>query len=144
MPFVSTIEQRGQSARATAENLASWLEKACKEQNLSAGGTTSSSTTSTMVVLRARVAAGRLGGASRRGGIGVALSTTATKSWVPDDARSLEKAAMTSVLHDFTQSQLRKAEKMVPWFLSQMPAAYFRLVSDEERLSHLQATTQRS
>ena len=93
-----------------------------------------------MVVLRARVAAGRLGGASRRGGIGVALSTTATKSWVPDDARSLEKAAMTSVLHDFTQSQLRKAEKMVPWFLSQMPAAYFRLVSDEERLSHLQAT----
>ena len=68
------------------------------------------------------------------------LSTAAPKSWVPRDSEKLEKAAVSALLHEYSVKQQRTAEKMVPWFLRQMPAAYFRLVGDDERLAHLQAT----
>lgn len=64
---------------------------------------------------------------------------TNLQSWIPKDEEALEKAAVASVLHEYSQRQLKTAEMMVPWFLTHMPAAYFRLVGDEDRLSHLQA-----
>ncbi|KAJ8604969.1 hypothetical protein CTAYLR_006901 [Chrysophaeum taylorii] len=42
-------------------------------------------------------------------------------------------------MHEYTQMQLKMAERLVPWFLDQMPASYFRSVSEADRLQHLRA-----
>ncbi|KAH8092387.1 glutamate/leucine/phenylalanine/valine dehydrogenase [Aureococcus anophagefferens] len=89
--------------------------------------------------LRARALLRRARAPSRRRPQLAGLSTAAPKSWVPRDSET-RKAAVSALLHEYSVKQQRTAEKMVPWFLRQMPAAYFRLVGDDERLAHLQAT----
>lgn len=61
------------------------------------------------------------------------------KSWMPRDEEALQHAATTALMHEYTQMQLKTAETLVPWFLDELPEAYFRSVSEADRLQHLRA-----
>jgi len=64
-----------------------------------------------------------------------------SKSWIPREESSLQKVTRQSLVHELTQSQMANAQVLVPWFLSQMPASYFRQVPESSRLHHLRAVT---
>lgn len=61
------------------------------------------------------------------------------KSWVPVEGASLQKVTRQALVHELTQVQMSTADKVVPWFLEKMPSSYFRQVSEEVRVKHLQA-----
>ncbi|CAN0181734.1 unnamed protein product, partial [Discosporangium mesarthrocarpum] len=60
-------------------------------------------------------------------------------TWVPQDVEKLRKMARQSLLHEMWQKQQRTHEVAVDWFLSNMPATYFRQTTEEARLEHLGA-----
>eukprot|EP00301_Raphidiophrys_heterophryoidea_P006508 c12622_g2_i2.p1 GENE.c12622_g2_i2~~c12622_g2_i2.p1 ORF type:complete len:1051 (+),score=340.05 c12622_g2_i2:118-3270(+) len=69
-----------------------------------------------------------------------AYSTVAQKkAWQPGNPDSLQRVMTQSLVHELTQAQVGSANKLVPWFLKNMPEAYFRQVSEETRLEHLKA-----
>jgi len=61
------------------------------------------------------------------------------KSWIPQNDSELQQCAMTALKHAYTAMNLSTAETLIPWFLTMMPASYFRSVSQEDRLQHLRA-----
>lgn len=67
------------------------------------------------------------------------MISSTMRSWVPRDEESLQHNATTALMHDYTQMQLKTAERLVPWFLHEMPESYFRTVSEADRLQHLRA-----
>ncbi len=64
---------------------------------------------------------------------------SANKSWVPVEGASLQKVTRQALVHELTQVQMSMANTVVPWFLSQMPSAYFRQVPESVRVQHLRA-----
>ncbi|CAM9358592.1 unnamed protein product, partial [Phaeothamnion confervicola] len=70
-----------------------------------------------------------------------ATARASASGWLPHNSRQLEKMARQSLLLELTQKQQRTYEAVVDWFLSQMPATYFRQTTEEARLEHLQAIT---
>lgn len=63
-----------------------------------------------------------------------------SKSWVPsEDNEKLQKIAIQSLIHEVSEQQRELAVKVVPWFLRNMPAAYFRNVPDNLRSQHVKA-----
>merc|ERR1719215_1414906 len=64
-----------------------------------------------------------------------------TKSWTPKDQREAEDVSKDALALKLQDIQRDAAAKTVPWFLENMPAAYFRAVSENERLQHLNAIT---
>jgi glutamate dehydrogenase len=59
------------------------------------------------------------------------------KSWVPSADSKLQKVTTTALVHEVSMKQFASTEKTVPWFLQQMPIAYFRQVPEEARKQHL-------
>lgn len=66
-------------------------------------------------------------------------ATNGNKSWVPVEDASLQKVTRQALVHELTQVQMETANAVVPWFLGQMPAAYFRQVPEAVRVQHLRA-----
>lgn len=79
------------------------------------------------------------------------------KSWVPVTDEKLQQVTMKSLIHEVAEQQRELASKVildsvnesrltqisqvVPWFLRQMPAAYFRQVPENLRSQHVKAIT---
>mmetsp|Transcript_8356 Transcript_8356/g.11638 ORF Transcript_8356/g.11638 Transcript_8356/m.11638 type:complete len:1119 (-) Transcript_8356:263-3619(-) len=69
----------------------------------------------------------------------VANRLFSSKSWLPIDEEEMKRTATTALKHQYTEMQLKTAETLIPWFLNEMPASYFRSVAPEDRLQHLRA-----
>ncbi len=70
---------------------------------------------------------------------GASVNGQGNKSWVPVEDASLQKVTRQALVHELTQVQMVTANTVVPWFLGQMPAAYFRQVPEAVRVQHLRA-----
>jgi len=63
-------------------------------------------------------------------------STASFKSWVPTQGGDLEKIATQALIHEVSLQQFEATAKLVPWFLCNMPASYFRQVPESLRRQH--------
>ena len=61
------------------------------------------------------------------------------RSWQAAHNIDIQRVTQTAMIHELTQQQTRSIEKVVPWFLSTMPAPYFRQVPESFRLDHIKA-----
>ena len=61
------------------------------------------------------------------------------RSWQASHNIDIQRVTQTAMVHELTQQQTRSIEKVVPWFLSTMPAPYFRQVPESFRLDHIKA-----
>eukprot|EP01033_Poteriospumella_lacustris_P003883 gene3883-2760_t len=66
---------------------------------------------------------------------------SSSKSWVPSSEDKLQKVTTQSLIHEVAEQQRELANKVVPWFLKNMPAAYFRNVPEHLRHQHVKAIT---
>lgn len=63
------------------------------------------------------------------------------KSWVPVSDEKLQQVTTKSLIHEVAEQQRELAAKVVPWFLRNMPAAYFRQIPENLRSQHIKAVT---
>jgi glutamate dehydrogenase len=54
-------------------------------------------------------------------------------------APATKRARFDDIVQKVAEEQIKVANETVPWYMSQMPAPYFREVSDETRLEHIKA-----
>lgn len=64
-------------------------------------------------------------------------STSAASLGSTDDDSVPMEMARKALIHDMSMRQTQNASEVVPWFLENMPASYFRQVSDDLRSQHL-------
>lgn len=73
------------------------------------------------------------------------LTTTGTPTqkdktaWQAEHNIDIQRVTQTAIIHELTQQQVHTIETTVPWFLSNMPASYFRQVPEEFRMDHMKA-----
>lgn len=67
------------------------------------------------------------------------FSTNAQKSWVPTENTSLQKVTTQALVYEVSLEQMTSSNTVVPWFLQNMPAAYFRQVPEVLRKQHIKA-----
>jgi hypothetical protein len=60
-------------------------------------------------------------------------------AWQAEHNIDIQRVTQTAIIHELTQQQVHTIEKTVPWFLSNMPASYFRQVPQDFRMDHLKA-----
>ena len=63
------------------------------------------------------------------------------KSWVPKQDEILQKVTTQALIHEVSLQQMENSGKVVPWFLKEMPATYFRQVPETMRRQHLNAVS---
>ena len=61
------------------------------------------------------------------------------KSWIPRETESLQKITTQALIHEISIQNFEVATKVVPWFLKNMPASYFRQTESDLRKQHLKA-----
>jgi len=64
-----------------------------------------------------------------------------TQSWAPTDEADIERVTIKAMIHELKEDQESTINKTVPWFLDNMPPAYFRQVGYSTRLDHVKAIT---
>jgi hypothetical protein len=50
------------------------------------------------------------------------------KSYIPTEQRDLQRITTQSLIHEISMQQMEAANKVVPWFLEQMPVSYSRIL----------------
>lgn len=60
-------------------------------------------------------------------------------AWQADQDSDIQRVTTLATIHELTQQQVRTIEKVVPWFLSNLPASYFRQVPKSFQQDHLRA-----
>jgi glutamate dehydrogenase len=60
-------------------------------------------------------------------------------AWQAEDNEDIQRVTQKAIIHELTQRQSKTIESVVPWFLENMPASYFRQVPWETRISHIKA-----
>lgn len=60
-------------------------------------------------------------------------------AWQADQDSDIQRVTTLATIHELTQQQSKSIEKVVPWFLKNMPASYFRQVPESFRQDHLRA-----
>ena len=53
------------------------------------------------------------------------------------DLKSISNLTAKALIHEINMSQMDNASKVVPWYLENMPASYFRQVNEDLRTQHL-------
>lgn len=71
----------------------------------------------------------------------IAVRPFAAKSWVPQSEEALQKVTTQALIHEVAEHQKEQATRVVPWFLKNMPAAYFKQISAGVQSQHVQAIT---
>ena len=61
------------------------------------------------------------------------------KQWQAEENSEIQRVTKLAIIHQLTKQQTATIESVVPWFLNNMPGAYFRQVGEETRLDHLRA-----
>jgi hypothetical protein len=73
----------------------------------------------------------RLGGSYREPG--------KQQAWQPESAEEIQRVTAAAMVHELIQQQSQTLEKVVPWFLSNMPSSYFRQTPPTFRQDHIRA-----
>jgi hypothetical protein len=60
-------------------------------------------------------------------------------AWQADEDSDIQRVTTLATIHELTRQQSRSIETVVPWFLKNMPASYFRQVPEPFRQDHLRA-----
>jgi hypothetical protein len=60
-------------------------------------------------------------------------------AWQADEDSDIQRVTTLATIHELTRQQSRSIETVVPWFLKNMPASYFRQVPESFRQDHLRA-----
>jgi hypothetical protein len=60
-------------------------------------------------------------------------------AWQADEDSDIQRVTTLATIHELTKQQTRSIESVVPWFLKNMPASYFRQVPESFRQDHLRA-----
>eukprot|EP00586_Coscinodiscus_wailesii_P004921 CAMPEP_0172487542 /NCGR_PEP_ID=MMETSP1066-20121228/16695_1 /TAXON_ID=671091 /ORGANISM="Coscinodiscus wailesii, Strain CCMP2513" /LENGTH=326 /DNA_ID=CAMNT_0013254235 /DNA_START=458 /DNA_END=1434 /DNA_ORIENTATION=+ len=60
-------------------------------------------------------------------------------SWQAESHHDIQRVTRNAIIHELTQEQTKTIEKVVPWFLENMPESYFHQVSLDTRMSHIKA-----
>jgi len=60
-------------------------------------------------------------------------------SWQAESHHDIQRVTRNAIIHELTQAQTKTIERVVPWFLENMPESYFRQVSLDTRMSHMKA-----
>ena len=71
-----------------------------------------------------------------RGLVGPAASS---KAWQAEGALDIQRVTQQAMIHELIQQQTDTIQKVVPWFLQNMPPAYFRQVPEKFRVDHIKA-----
>jgi hypothetical protein len=59
--------------------------------------------------------------------------------WQAEHNIDIQRVTQQALIHELTQQQTRTIEHVVPWFLNNMPAPYFRQVPESFRRDHIKA-----
>jgi len=59
--------------------------------------------------------------------------------WQAEGALDIQRVTQQAMIHELIQQQTNTIQKVVPWFLSNMPPAYFRQVPEKFRVDHIKA-----
>lgn len=65
-----------------------------------------------------------------------AASTTA---WQASHNAQVQRVTQNAMIYELQQSQTQTIERLVPWFLENMPATYFQQVPESFRYDHIKA-----
>jgi glutamate dehydrogenase len=60
-------------------------------------------------------------------------------AWQAENNTDVQRVTQNAMIYELTQQQTRTIETVVPWFLSSMPASYFRQVPEAFRMDHIKA-----
>ena len=63
----------------------------------------------------------------------------AAKPWQAEGAFDIQRVTQQAMVHELVQQQTNTIEAVVPWFLGNMPASYFRQVPEKFRVDHIKA-----
>lgn len=61
------------------------------------------------------------------------------KSWIPKSDELMMKVTTQALIHEVSLQNMESAKTVVPWFLKNMPAAYFNQIPETLRRQHLRA-----
>jgi glutamate dehydrogenase len=77
--------------------------------------------------------------ASPYGSLGEPKQAASPVAWQAAHNADVQRVTQNAMIYELTQQQSRTIEDVVPWFLGNMPAAYFRQVPDHLRMDHIKA-----
>jgi glutamate dehydrogenase len=73
------------------------------------------------------------------GSLGEPVAPTPSVSWQAQYNSDVQRVTQNAMIYELTQQQTRTIEKVVPWFLQNMPASYFQQVPEQFRMDHIKA-----
>jgi glutamate dehydrogenase len=76
---------------------------------------------------------------SQYGSLGEPKSPKAAVAWQAEHNSDVQRVTQKAMIYELTQEQTRTIEEVVPWFLANMPPAYFRQVPEQFRMDHIKA-----
>lgn len=65
--------------------------------------------------------------------------TAVSKPWQAEGALDIQRVTQQAMVHELVQQQTDTIQKVVPWFLQNMPPAYFNQVPEKFRVDHIKA-----
>lgn len=68
-----------------------------------------------------------------------APSPQSATPWQAEHNSDVQRVTQNAIIYELTQQQTRTIEKVVPWFLENMPESYFRQVPEKFRMDHIKA-----
>ena len=76
---------------------------------------------------------------NRYGSLGEPVPTSSPVAWQAEHNADVQRVTQNAMIYELTQQQTKTIEQVVPWFLSNMPASYFRQVPESFRMDHIKA-----
>ncbi len=73
------------------------------------------------------------------GSLGEPKQAASPVAWQAAHNADVQRVTQNAMIYELTQQQARTIEDVVPWFLANMPASYFRQVPDHFRMDHIKA-----
>jgi hypothetical protein len=59
--------------------------------------------------------------------------------WQAEGALDIQRVTQQAMIHELVQQQTNTIQSVVPWFLQNMPPAYFHQVPEKYRIDHIKA-----
>jgi glutamate dehydrogenase len=76
---------------------------------------------------------------SQYGSLGEPSSPKAAVAWQAEANIDVQRVTQNAMIYELTQEQTKTIEQVVPWFLANMPPAYFRQIPEQFRIDHIKA-----
>jgi glutamate dehydrogenase len=73
------------------------------------------------------------------GSLGEPITPAQSVSWQAQHNSDVQRVTQNAMIYELTQQQTKTIEKVVPWFLQNMPPSYFQQVPEQFRMDHIKA-----